>query len=190
MSTPAQPLVASGSQTIGPFFHVGPGATDHLGTLAAAGTAGERIRVRVQVLDGDDVPVPDALIEIWQADGSGVYSAIVGPEAPAFAGFGRLSTGEDGSCAFETIKPGRVAGADGALQAAHVNVIVFARGLLRHLYTRLYFAGDPALADDALLGLVPAERRDTLIARRAGDATTWTFVISLQGPRETVFFDL
>jgi protocatechuate 3,4-dioxygenase, alpha subunit len=189
MSGAAEPLVASGSQTIGPFFHVGPGATDQLGSLAAPGVSGERIRLRVQVLDGDDVPVPDALIEIWQADAAGVYSA-AGQETPAFAGFGRLSTRTDGSCEFDTIRPGRVAGADTIRQAPHVNVLVFARGLLRHLYTRLYFAGDPALADDPILGLVPADRRDTLVATPSPDGALWTFVIHLQGTRETVFFNL
>jgi protocatechuate 3,4-dioxygenase alpha subunit len=161
-----------------------------LGSLAADGVPGERLRLRVQVLDADGVPVPDALIEIWQADAAGVYSAAAGESAPLFAGFGRLSTRDDGSCEFDTIKPGRVAGSDGTPQASHINVLLFARGLLRHLYTRVYFSGDPDLDNDPMLGLVPANRRDTLLARSTGDARLWTFVIHLQGARETAFFDL
>ena len=191
-------LVASGSQTIGPFFHVGPGATDTLGTLAAAGVPGERIRLRVQVLDGDGAGVPDALIEIWQADSNGRYPRAdwgqtgvrpgSDPCLTPFAGFGRLSTQDDGSCEFETIRPGRVA-EQGQAQAAHINILVFARGLTRHLYTRAYFAGDPAFAGDPVVGAIPADRRETLLARSMGDAA-WELVVHLQGPRETAFFDL
>jgi protocatechuate 3,4-dioxygenase, alpha subunit len=190
MSGPDEPLVASASQTVGPFFHVGPGASDRCGVVAGPGVPGERIRLRIRVLDGDGAPVDDAMVELRQADAAGAYAP--SPERPedpppAFAGFGRLSTSKDGDCTFETVRPG--APAEGA-GAAHVTVCLFMRGLLRHLYTRVYFEDDPAQDRDPILLLVPAERRPTLLARRAGDGVTWDFVVRLQGPDETVFFDL
>ena len=191
MSGPEVSLVATGSQTIGPFFHVGPGSSERLGRLATEDTPGEAIRLRLRVVDGDSAPVPDALIEVWQADACGSYRAppsSVGDPSPAFTGFGRLGTNQDGWCTFETIRPGAVAGSDRP-QAPHLNVCLFARGLMRHLYTRVYFAGDPALADDPLLSLVPEDRRSTLLAQ-PGDDGTWSLVVRLQGEDETVFFDL
>ena len=191
MTSGGRTLIASGSQTIGPFFHVGPASTDHLGQMAPAGTAGERIRLRIHVADGDGLPVSDALVELWQADAEGKYGQQVpGAVERGFTGFGRLGTGEDGWCTFETIRPGAVPGAGGRHQAAHINVCVFARGLLRHLYTRIYFEGDAAIAHDPLLSLVPLDRRQTLVARPSGESATWEFDIRLQGERETVFFDL
>jgi protocatechuate 3,4-dioxygenase alpha subunit len=187
---PQEPLIASASQTVGPFFHVGPGASDRCGVVAGPGVPGERIRLRIRVLDGDGAPVDDAMVEIRQADAQGAYAPPPArPEdpPPAFAGFGRLSTSKDGDCCFETIRPGAPAEAAGA---AHVTVCLFMRGLLRHLYTRIYFEDDPALDRDPILSLVPAERRSTLLARRAGDGVTWDFVVRLQGERETVFFDV
>jgi protocatechuate 3,4-dioxygenase, alpha subunit len=183
----ATPLVATPSQTIGPFFQVGLAETDALGTLVTAETAGERIRLHIRVLDGDGAPLPDCLIEIYQANAAGEYG-----RAP-FSGFGRLATRPDGSCAFQTIRPGRLADGRGGMQASHVNVCLFARGLLRHLYTRIYFAGDPDLDRDALLTLVPVDRRPSLLASPADDGAapqTWNFVIRLQGEHETPFFDL
>jgi protocatechuate 3,4-dioxygenase alpha subunit len=184
-----EPLIACSSQTIGPFFHVGPGASDRCGALAAPGVPGERIRLRVQVIDGDGAPVNDALVELQQADASGSYPAApAGPAdpPPAFSGFGRLATSEDGACCFETIRPG-VSSPDAA---AHITICLFMRGLLRHLVTRAYFAGDAALDRDAILALVPRDRRATLLARPSGDGVTWDFVVRLQGERETVFFDV
>jgi protocatechuate 3,4-dioxygenase alpha subunit len=186
---PDAPWIATSSQTVGPFFHIGPGAPDHLvGVIAGPDVPGGRMRLRIRVLDGDGVPVPDALVELRQADAQGVYAGPVGPgePPPAFAGFGRLATSEDGWCAFETIRPG----APGAGQAAHVTLCVFMRGLQRHLYTRVYFEDDALLDRDPILALVPAERRPTLIARRADDGVTWDLVVRLQGPGETVFFDV
>jgi protocatechuate 3,4-dioxygenase alpha subunit len=188
MSAP-DPLVATASQTIGPFFHVGPGASDRCGVVAAPDVPGERIRLRIQVLDGDGAPVNDALVELQQCDASGnapAPPADPNDPAPAFCGFGRLATGEDGACGFETIRPGAASTDD----AAHVTLCLFMRGLLRHLVTRVYFDGDPALDRDAVLGLVPADRRSTLVARRGADAATWDFVVHLQGDQETVFFDV
>jgi protocatechuate 3,4-dioxygenase alpha subunit len=192
MSEPEEPLIASSSQTVGPFFHVGPGASDRCGVVAPPGVAGERIRLRIRVLDGDGAPVTDAMIELRQADAQGVYTQpLASPDAtpPVFSGFGRLATAEDGACCFETIRPGAPAASE-LSEAPHLDVCLFMRGLLRHLYTRIYFAGDPALDADTLLSLVPAERRPTLLAHRSDDGSTWEFVVRLQGDHETVFFDL
>jgi len=188
----SETIVASASQTVGPFFHVGPARTDHLGRMASADTPGEAMHLRVCVLDGDGVPVNDAMVELWQADARGASSAQPAPgEAPPpFSGFGRLATNDDGWCTFETIRPGAERGAEGAHQAGHFTVCLFMRGLLRHLYTRIYFAGDPALETDPLLGIVPERRRHTLLAHPCADGTTWEFTVRLQGDGETVFFDL
>jgi protocatechuate 3,4-dioxygenase, alpha subunit len=181
-------LVATPSQTVGPFFQVGLAATDALGSLVSPEVNGERMRLQLRVLDGNGAPVPDCLVEIYQPDGDGQYG-----RAP-FSGFGRLATGADGSCAFETIRPGAVADGSGGMQAPHVSVCLFARGLLRQLYTRIYFAGDPDLDGDPVLSLVPAARRSLLqastIAGQAGAPRIWEFVIRLQGEHETPFFDL
>jgi protocatechuate 3,4-dioxygenase alpha subunit len=132
------------------------------------------------------------MIEIWQADAAGKYDH---PEDrqeqsadPNFCGFGRLATDASGCCVFETVRPGRVPDGRGGCQASHLNVSVFARGLLVRLATRVYFEGDPALEEDPVLALAPKERRGTLVARREGGE--WVFEIRLQGEGETVFFDL
>lgn len=180
--------VATPSQTVGPFFQVWLRDHEPLGVLASADTRGDRLRLRLVVLDGDGAPVPDCLVEIYQADADGEYGR------PSFTGFGRLPTDSDGACVFETIRPGHVKGSDGHPQAAHVNVCLFARGLLRHLYTRIYFGDDPHLDTDAILALVPADRRRTLLASGRdpdmGGAPMFECVIRLQGDGETVFFDL
>ena len=133
--------IPSASQTVGPFFNFALTTNPNLGILARSGVPGERIRLEFRVTDGDGAPAPgDCMLELWQADSAGRYAQT----AADFAGFGRLETGQDGACIFETVKPGRVAGPDGRLQAPHINVVVFARGLLIHLHTRVYFAGDPA----------------------------------------------
>jgi protocatechuate 3,4-dioxygenase alpha subunit len=188
-------LIATASQTVGPFFQVCFTGRTLVGCMSSADAQGERVRLTVRVLDRDGVAIPDALIELWQADASGKYEH---PEDgqdktpdPAFCGFGRLGTGTEGVCVFETIRPGRVPGLGGALQAPHINVTVFARGLLRHLWTRIYFAGDAANHQDAILNLVPENRRQTLFAfpdpKQPG---SWTFDIHLSGNGETVFFDM
>jgi protocatechuate 3,4-dioxygenase alpha subunit len=171
--------VATPSQTVGPFFHFALAPDERLGSIAAS-AVGERLHLRVRVIDGAGRPLPDALVEIYQANAAGDYGS------SGFAGFGRLPTGNDGGCVFDTIRPGRVGG-----QAAHVNVCLFARGLLRHLYTRVYFTGDPDLDSDPLLAVVPADRRATLLATpAAGVSGSWEWDVHLQGPHETVFFDL
>jgi protocatechuate 3,4-dioxygenase alpha subunit len=178
-------LTATPSQTVGPFFHFGLTQHPSLGTMAGPGVPGEHIRLHVSVIDGDGQPVPDALVELWQADAQGQYSS------PAFSGFGRLPTTSEGSCVFETIRPGLVRHESGRFQASHINVCLFARGLLRQLYTRIYFAGDDRLKDDVVLAAIPEERRTTLLAVPvAGGTGEWRFDIRLQGAGETVFLDL
>lgn len=183
------------SQTVGPYFSMrlfAPGPN----VLAPAVTEG-RIRVVGRVLDGDGKPIEDALIELWQADGRGRYRHPAGDRtgaAPAdgFTGFGRAAANvADGEFWFETIKPGRVPGPRGSLQAPHLNLIVQARGMLAPSFTRLYFADEAAAnAEDFVLECVPPARRQTLIAPRvAADPATYRFEIRFQGPSETVFFD-
>lgn len=195
----ARPDGISPSQTVGPFFHYGltpgeaypnvPASAD--GRVAGDGTAGEHIVVTGRVFDGAREPVPDAMIEIWQADSEGRYAHPNDgrPRASnSFMGFGRSDTKADGTYRFETIKPGRVPGPGGRDQAPHLVVAVFGRGMLKQLYTRCYFDGEASNADDAILGLVPPDRRHTLIARREG--STYRLDIRLQGDDETVFFDV
>jgi protocatechuate 3,4-dioxygenase alpha subunit len=188
-------LIPTPSQTAGPYFHLGMTDTRPVNCIAAPQAKGERVWLTCRVIDGDGAPVNDAMIEVWQADAEGKYSHPddVREKAadPAWFGFGRMATAEDGSCEFETIKPGRVPGSGSTLQAPHLNLAIFARGLLKQLYTRVYFAGDPANSEDPVIALAPPSRRGTLIARadpaRPGH---WLFDIHLQGEHETVFFDV
>jgi protocatechuate 3,4-dioxygenase alpha subunit len=145
-----------------------------------------------RLLDGDGLAVSDAMIEIWQADGQGRYPGHDPALSNArFKGFGRCETGRDGAFSFRTVKPAGVPGPNGGDQAPHVNVGVFARGLLRRLFTRIYFEDEAANADDPILALVPAERRATLIARRepGSGEPVYRLDIRLQGGDETVFFE-
>ena len=164
--------------------------------LADDATAGERLRIEGTVYDGLDRPVPDAMLEIWQADAAGRYAHPLQlgerQREAAFQGFSRAATDDSGRYFFETIRPGSVPGPGGAAQAAHINVVLGARGLPTLLFTRIYFAEDPALAHDPVLMLVPAARRATLLARRVADSAgrgTLVFDLHLQGDGETVFFD-
>ncbi len=191
-------------QTLGPFFHYAlpwkggadlagvsdlgaradlmPAAHDLLHVAQARGPiVGEVIEIEGRVLDGAGEPLPDALVEIWQADADGCYGA-------TFQGFGRAA-GEDGAFRFRTIRPGRVPGPGNTLQAAHIAVGVLGRGIIKRLVTRLYFQDGEGLDDDPVLALVPEARRPTLIARRKGEGS-WRFDIRLQGEHETVFFDV
>jgi protocatechuate 3,4-dioxygenase alpha subunit len=180
-------FIATASQTVGPFFDVGPGREAHLRPVVWAGQSGDRLHLQLRVTDGDGDPVPDALIEIWQADSNGAHGASSRDRDSGWQGIGRLATSPLGTCIFDTVRPGSVASSE----AGHVNVCFFSRGLLRHIYTRIYFAGDPALASDPVLALVPPDRRETLIAQPvSGQSGWWSFEIRLQGDRETVFFDL
>jgi protocatechuate 3,4-dioxygenase alpha subunit len=163
--------------------------------VVPAGTPGA-IRITGVVYDGDGEPIPDSLIETWQADPAGRFADMHGhagdSELDGFRGFGRCGY-EDGDGSYEilTVKPGRVPGPGGATQAPHIAVSVFARGLLHRCVTRIYFADERTANDaDPILGAVPAERRETLLAQPTDDG--YRFDIRIQGPptRETVFFDL
>jgi protocatechuate 3,4-dioxygenase alpha subunit len=185
------------SQTVGPFFHFSLTPTDQGfrgiadDNLVTPDAVGAPIRIAGRLIDGAGNPVPDAMIEIWQADGAGRYAGSEPRANTSFKGFGRAATSKEGAFGFTTVKPGAVPGPDGRLQAPHINVGVFARGMLKRLFTRIYFEGEPGNAGDAILALVPAERRATLIARRdgiSGGMGLYVFDIRLQGDGETVFF--
>ena len=188
------------SQTVGPFFHFSLTTTEHcVGCIVTPRTRGERIWLRCRVLDGEGIPVPDAMIETWQADAEGRYFSADDVQDndqnkaadPAWRGFGRMPTAEDGSCEFETIKPGRVPGPGNVFQSPHIEVAIFARGILKQLFTRIYFANDAANKEDPVLQLVPPERRETLMAHSdPGHPGHWSFDVCLQGDTETVFFDV
>ena len=179
-------------QTLGPFFDFGLVIRDgdEIGQPAAAG---KHIAIEGTVRDGAGDVLPDALIEVWQANASGKYrhpdDSQDRPIDPAFDGFGRVATDEHGKFMFRTIVPGRVPGPGGTLQAPHLEVGVLARGLLTRLVTRLYFEDEAANTEDAILALVPAARRSTLLARVI-EPNRYRFDIVLQGPGETVFFDV
>jgi protocatechuate 3,4-dioxygenase, alpha subunit len=184
-------LYATGSQTVGPYLHIG---LTWLTTrnIAPAGVPGERITVQGRLLDGDGAPVNDGLIEIWQANALGKYAHPEDRQKKGlhkrFRGFGRIPTDDRGAFRFTTIKPGAVPGPKGRAQAPHLVVGVFMRGLLKQLATRMYFPDEPANRRDPLLSLVPEARRGTLIATRKSRGTLdWNIV--LQGEGETVFFD-
>ena len=209
MSLPRTP-----SQTVGPFFAFALPWVDGP-FVVPEGTPGA-IWLRGRVLDGDGEPVPDALVETWQADGAGGFghaggfgramgegegtggTAAGGSSGPSdssgpsgvFRGFGRCPTDEQGRFAILTLKPGRVPAPDGTLQAPHIDVSIFARGLLKGLLTRAYFDDEVEAnaADPVLAGLVSAPRRGTLVAERTNDG--YRLDVHLQGERETVFFDV
>jgi protocatechuate 3,4-dioxygenase, alpha subunit len=186
------------SQTVGPFFHDAM-LREAMNVLAGPAATGDRIRIEGTVYDGDGAPVPDAIIELWQANSHGRYQHPSDdrplPLDPDFTGFGRAGTDQNGRFWFETVKPGAAPFDAATMQAPHISVTVFARGLLNHLTTRLYFAGDPANDTDPILQRVPADRRATLLARPTTTAgqTVYRFDIVLQGEGEradgeTVFF--
>lgn len=195
MSALSNLLPQTPSQTVGPFFAIGLTAREYGsnflqiadGRIARDDTPGERIRIAGRVLDGAGEPIPDAMIEVWQADAGGHYPAAAGFADPAaFHGFGRVGTGPDPHSRFiiDTVKPGGHGG-----EAPHLDLVVFMRGLLLHAYTRIYFSDEPdANGRCPVLALVPPERRDTLIAKRLD--RHYAFDIHMQGERETVFFDL
>ncbi|MGH8799059.1 MAG: protocatechuate 3,4-dioxygenase subunit alpha [Casimicrobiaceae bacterium] len=186
-------LLTTPSQTAGPYLRIGltPLAVD---SIAPPGAPGEHVTIEGRITDGDGKAVSDAVIEIWQADAAGKYAHAEDVRKPTlhaeFRGFGRILTDADGSFRFTTVKPGSVLGPKGAMQAPHLVVTIFMRGLLRQLLTRLYFPDDGGNASDPILQLVPAARRPTLIARRLPSADqTLQWNVFLQGENETVFFD-
>jgi len=185
-------LTATPSQTVGPFFGLGLERL-HVEEIAPANVAGERVTIVGRVLDGDGKPVPDAVIEIWQANADGKYAhpedTQSKPPQRGFLGYGRVPTNDHGEFRFVTVKPGRVPGPDGKLQAPHLAVSIFMRGLMKRLVTRIYFPGDVANAEDLVLNLVEPARRETLIARTSGNGKHLEWNVILQGEGETVFFD-
>lgn len=186
------------SQTVGPFFSYALTPTDYDYTALAGNdlrtddTVGQPIVVTGRLIDGGGEPVPDGMIEIWQADGEGRYPGV--SEALAntrFKGFGRSET-LGGEYRFTTVKPGAVPGPGDRDQAPHINVGIFARGIVKRLFTRIYFDDEPSNDGDSVLALVPADRRATLIARRDGTQDglpRYVLDIRLHGDDETVFFE-
>lgn len=189
------------SQTVGPYFAYGLTAEQYGydfnqiagSSVADEDTQGERIRIEGRVFDGNGDVINDAMIEIWQADAEGRFAHPADPRRPNanFTGFGRCGTGTDpqNRFFFDTVKPG--APADG--EAPHLNVVVFARGMLVHAFTRIYFSDEAeANAKDPVMQLVPEERRNTLVASREDTPTgvRYRFDIHMQGDAETVFFDV
>jgi protocatechuate 3,4-dioxygenase alpha subunit len=183
------------SQTAGPFFHyiLTPDQSGYpykgIAGVKVAGdyVPGNRIRITGTVIDGEGKPLPDALIEVWQADDQGRYAHPADKRSSnaAFKGFGRCASDDNGVFTFDTVKPGAIG--DG--QAPHVTLIIFARGGQNHLYTRVYFDDEAAAnAKDPVLSSVPDDRRSTLVARK--DGNSYRFDLHLQGEKETVFFDV
>lgn len=194
------------SQTVGPFYAYGltPKGRAHWdpdGTyswketvgdnLITPDASGQKIHITGIIRDGDGVPIPDAMLEIWQADSQGRYAHPRDPRAPnaSFKGFGRSACNKGGEFGFDTIKPGQVPGPNGKLQAPHVVVCIFSRGMLRQVYTRMYFPDEASNATDQILALVPEDRRHTLIAKKEKDGV-YRFDIKVQGDDETVFFEI
>ena len=184
------------SQTVGPFYAIAL-TNRTMNVLVNESTQGQRIRIEGRVFDGDGQPIPDVMVEIWQANAYGRYNHPEDkqekPFDAAFTGWGRSGTDENCYYSFETIKPGSVPGADDTVQAPHCNVTVFARGMLVHAYTRIYFADEPANDSDPVLNSIKnKKRRQTLIAAPGmeNDKTVYRFDIRLQGENETVFFDV
>jgi protocatechuate 3,4-dioxygenase alpha subunit len=193
-------LQATTSQTVGPYFKIGLSWL-YRDTLLSEGVSGERITIQGRIFDGDGVPVPDAILEVWQANAQGKYNHPEDtqdkPLELGFTGFARVPVNAEGVFRFATIKPGPVPGPDGKEQAPHLQVSIFMRGLLRRVVTRIYFPDEPRNGTDFILNLVEAGRRSTLIAKKTAQKSTketgsitleWNVI--LQGPEETVFFDL
>jgi protocatechuate 3,4-dioxygenase alpha subunit len=185
-------LLATPSQTVGPFFHIGCTKL-FVSDLAGPSVPGTHISIEGRILDGDRHPVPDAMIEIWQANAAGKYAH---PEDPQdkplnseFRGYGRVATDQNGKFRFTTIKPGSVPGPENKMQAPHLEISIFMRGLLKQLVSRIYFPGDSAIASDPILNLVNPARRETLIAR-AESNNSFRWDVILQGKDETVFFEI
>ena len=178
-------------QTVGPFFEIG--LPWEAGPYAVPEATPGAITISGVLYDGAGEPVPDGLIETWQGDPAGRFADLCGHGGPStldgFRGLARCPTGEDGSYRIVTVKPGEIHEGTGSTQAPHIDVSVFARGMLRRCVTRIYFADEErANASDGLLARVPAARRATLLARSIDDG--YSFNIHLQGPEETVFFDV
>ena len=186
------------SQTVGPYYaycltpsryHI---AEVFSNDLTRPGLEGDVVRIEGRVIDGDGAGLHDAMLEFWQADAKGGFDHALGGRGSnvGFKGFGRIEPDSEGRWSLTTIKPGRVKTKEGVDQAPHIDVAVFARGMLRNLTTRIYFSDEASNADDPVLKIVPSERRETLIAKKDGDV--YRFDVCLQdgahGVPETVFF--
>ena len=179
-------------QTVGPFFAICL-SEDGCANVATDEAVGRHIIIAGTVRDGAGAVVPDALVEIWQANAAGRYAHPDDhqskPLDPHFTGYGRAPTDDEGRFSIATILPGRVPGPDDTLQAPHLLLSILARGVLTRLVTRVYFGDEPSTVDDPILAMVPASRRDTLIAKSEG-GDVYRFNLVLQGDGETVFFDV
>jgi protocatechuate 3,4-dioxygenase alpha subunit len=192
-------MIQSPSQTVGPYFAQGllrEGDQVFTNILVSEDTEGERIRITGCVSDAEGRPIEDAMLEIWQANSHGRYNHPLDeqdkPLDPEFRGHGRASTDIKGNYLFETIKPGSVPGSDNKPQAPHINVIVFARGMLSHAFTRIYFDDEAQnQVDPVLMSIEDPAYRNTLVARRdeADGVVIYRFDIHFQGENETAFFD-
>ena len=183
---------ATASQTVGPYFRIGLSYLDSI-ALCTEETPGKHITVSGQIFDANGAPVPDAQVELWQADDQGRFAgydpAESGSVSEGFTGFARVAVNERGAFKFHTVYPGSVATLDGETQAPHIVLMLSMRGILKQLYTRIYFAEDPRNTDDPVLSAVPAERRKTLIAELIpAISNEYLWNIRLQGADETVFF--
>jgi protocatechuate 3,4-dioxygenase, alpha subunit len=197
--TSLKPTGITPSQTVGPYFHFGLAPQDYdfrpvfSADLTVPGIEGQQINIEGKVLDGDGQPVTDAMVEVWQADASGRHAGQAAGKNTGFTGFGRCASDKTGAFSFTTIKPGRVVGPSGKLQAPHLVLNIFGRGMPRQLTTRIYFPDEVAAnAQDEILALVPSKRQITIIAVRALSdlKICYHLDIRLQGENETVFFDL
>ena len=196
MTTSSEPpplLGLAASQTVGPFFQIGFEAL-YQNDLTVPGLKGRLVTIRGQVFDSEKSPVPDAVLEIWQANSFGKYAH---PEDQqdklldlGFSGFGRCPTDADGRFEFRTVKPGPVPSSTETPQAPHINVSIFMRGLLDRLVTRIYFIDEDSNRTDEILNLIDPARRPTLLARQIpGESDAFLWNIVLQGHDETVFLD-
>jgi protocatechuate 3,4-dioxygenase, alpha subunit len=186
------------SQTVGPFLAIGLPWPDGP-FVVPPGTPGA-LMISGQIRDGAGTPVPDALVETWQADPDSRFDhpddprGAAPPAAPGFRGFGRSATDPDGNYQISTLRPGSLPSPDGGIEAPHLNVSVFARGLLDRVVTRIYFPDDAEAnaVDPVLAAIEDPARRATLIAVAVPDRpeSEFRFDIWLQGERETVFFDV
>jgi protocatechuate 3,4-dioxygenase alpha subunit len=194
MSTDLPPTLLTPSQTVGPFLHIALPWEDGP-DVVPPGTPGSVV-VTGRVYDGEGTALPDALVETWQADPDGRFDhpddprGAAPPAVPGFRGFGRCPTGADGAFRIVTLRPGPLPAPGGLTEAPHLDVSVFARGLLDRVVTRLYFPDEPLNDTDPVLTSLPdPDRRNTLIAT-AGLDDNYRFDIHLQGADETVFFDV